>query len=62
MIMAYVSHKDFDPMGFFFLTHRSNAVGSVIAWKDAGGRPSIELMSAVPSINRKGFGLCHCDS
>ncbi len=58
LIMAYVSREAFDPMGFFFLTRRSNAVGSVIAWADAAGQPCIELLSAIPGINRKAI---ECD-
>jgi hypothetical protein len=48
-----VTQKAFDPYGFFFLTHRSNAVGAVLAWTDTKGNNVIELLSAVPGINKK---------
>ena len=40
-------------MGFFFLTYRSNAVGSVLAWCDSKGNETIELLSAISGINKK---------
>jgi len=51
-VVSYVAQKSFDPFGFFFLTYRSNAVGSVLAWNDSKGNDIIELLSAVPGLNR----------
>ena len=53
LFTAYVAQQSFDPMGFFFLTYRSNAVGAVLAWKNANENDTIELLSAVPGSNKR---------
>lgn len=35
LISDYIRSPNFDPRGFFFLTHRSDVAGSLLVWRQA---------------------------
>jgi hypothetical protein len=53
LLTYYVKNPFFDPDGFFFLTHRSNTVGTVLAWKNTALEPSIIFLCPNNTPNRK---------
>ena len=51
----YVKCPRFDPLGFFFITYRSNAIGLTLAYKCADESTyEIPFLLAVPSHRNKG--------
>ena len=55
MKQEYVKCDRFDPLGFFFLTYRSNAIGLTLAYKCADETTyEIPFLLTVPSHRNKG--------